>query len=172
MDKKTLSQSVSDFSKRLSRFNDSGKYEPVRPLSSDARLQQRITDMESERRERFLQQYNSLKNPVSQQVEEDEANLITAYNLFKGAVDLNANSGNAETKLADLRIASPLCEKNDYISGSGFSFLRIWFLKNNESIEYVPLIGQSEDRRFLEFIPKEEYEFSRLEKEILQIIPE
>ena len=131
MDKKTLSQSVSDFSKRLSRFNDSGKSEPVRPLSSDARLQQRITDMESERRERFLQQYNSLK-----------------------------------------RIVSPLCEKNEYISGSGFSFLRIWFLKNNESIEYVPLIGQSEDRRFLEFIPKEEYEFSRLEKEILQIIPE
>lgn len=172
MNNKTLSHSVSDFSKKLSRFNESGKTELERPLSSDAKLQMRISDMETERRERFLQQYNSLKNPVSQQVEQDEENLIAAYNLFKGAVELNASSSSAETKIADLRISSPICSKNEYINGSGFSFLRIWFLKTNEGAEYVPLISQKDDKRFLEFIPVDEYEFSRLEKEILQIIPE
>lgn len=172
MDNKTLSQSVSDFSKKLSRFNDSGKSEPVMKMTSDAILQKRINDIEADRRERFLRQYKIYSNPVSQQIEEDETNIISAYNLYKAALELNSNSGSEGTKLASLKIASPLCEKGEYLNGGGFSFLRIWFIKHEEGIEYVPLITEDGEKRFLEFVPIEDYEFSRLEKEILQIIPD
>nr|WP_318681632.1 hypothetical protein [uncultured Treponema sp.] len=172
MNNKTLSQSVSDFSKKLSRFNDAGKTEPAIKMTPDAVLQKKINDVEADRRDRFLRQYNCYSNPVSQQIEEDETNIISAYNLYKAALELNASSCNENTKLASLKISSSLCEKGEYVNGGGFSFLRIWFLKHEEGIEYVPVITQDGEKRYLEFVPVDEYEFTRLEKEILQIIPQ
>lgn len=76
MNNTTLSQSVSDFSKKFSRFNDAGKTKPAIKMTPDAVLQKKINDVEADRRDRFLRQYNCYSNPVSQQIEEDETNII------------------------------------------------------------------------------------------------
>lgn len=172
MQNKSFSQTMSEFSKKLNRFTEAGNTKLEKPLSQDKRLEQTIHNMEQDRKNLIEKQYAAFSNPVSQQVEEDEENLLKAYNLFKQALELNLNAGDSHTKLADLRISSPLCQKREYCSGSGFSFLMIWFLKKEQDAEYVPVISMHNESRYLEFIPRDEYEFSKFEKEVLQIIPE
>lgn len=170
MEDKSLSKSISDFSKKLSRFNDSSTKEPVKPLSQNQRLQQKIDEVEALRKERIVKQYSVYANPVSQQIEEDEGLLLSAYNLFSQVFELNENTGDSQTKLKDLRIKSPLCSKSEYVSGSGFSFLRIWFIKSQSEVKFIPIISQDGEQRYLEFISADEYSFSKFEKELLQLI--
>lgn len=172
MQNKSFSQAMSDFSKKLSRFTEAGNTTIEKPLTPDKRLQAAIHNMEQDRKSLIEKQYAAFVNPVSQQVEEDEENLLKAYNLFKQALELNSNTGDVHTKLADLRISSPLCQKSEYTSGSGFSFLRIWFLNKEKEADFVPMISMYNESRYLEFIPRDEYEFSKFEKEVLQLIPE
>lgn len=168
MDKSTLAQSVSEFSKKLSRLNESEKPVFSRIPTTEEKLQNRINEEEFLRRERIVRQYNAFSNPVSQQIEDDEQNLVDAYNLFIAANLLNQNVSDKRTKLAAIKIESPVCTKSEYISGSGFSFLKIWFLKTQKDAQFVPEIIQENEKRFIDFVPVEDYKFSRLEKEILQ----
>lgn len=170
MVKGNLSQSISDFSKQLSRFTEAQKTQREEPLTNDKKLQQRINDLETDRRERILQQYNVFNNPLSKQIEEDEGALVDAYKLFKSLLELNSEYQKSGTKLASLKIASPLCSRSEYVTG--FSFLRIWFLKHQANVEYVPVMVDEDKNRYLDFVPLEEYQYSRLEKEILQVIEE
>lgn len=170
MHNKNLSQTISEFSKKLLRFNNAEKQELELPKSSEQILQTKINDFELERKERILKQINAYLNPINQELEDDENYLLEAYNLFKKAFELNENSQQPETKLASLKIKSPLCQKQEYSSGNDFSFLRIWFVHQNPSADFIPAFIFENEKKYLEFIPFDEYEFSRLEKEILQVL--
>lgn len=164
-----FSDTMLAFSKQFSKFKNSGREEPVKSETPNHKLQKQIDNFESDRKTRIERQYDSYKNPVSQQIEGDEENLIKAYNLFKGALDLNSASGDERTHLESLRVASPLTQKSEYITGSAFCFLRLWFLEAHADATHVPVVAKHNENYFIEFIPKDEYQFTSMEKEIMQI---
>ena len=64
-------------------------------------------------------------------------------------------------------ITSPLCKRDDYTLGENMAFLRLWFLQKNPDATVVPEFVRDENGQFfLNFIEKELWKPSSLEKEI------
>ena len=168
-ERRNLAQSVAAFSKKFSRLNDEDKELVQSPVSKEKLLQEEINRRESEREEELRRLFSDFMEPRTQDIEEDEENLMQAYNLFcklKETCDTAAKE-NSTARLHSFEITSPLCKRDDYTLGENIAFLRLWFLKKNPDATVVPVFVRDENGQFfLNFIEKELWKPSSLEKEI------
>lgn len=168
-EKRNLAQAVAAFSKKFSKLNDDDKEEQQPPLSKEKLLQDQINQRESEREEELRHRFSDFLEPRTQDIEEDEENLLQAYELFcrlREVCELAAKE-KSTARLRSFEITSPLCKRDDYTLGENMAFLRLWFLQKNPDATVVPEFVRDENGQFfLKFIEKELWKPSSLEKEI------
>ena len=115
-------------------------------------------------------------NPVTQEIEQDEGNLIKAYDLYCKLLEACDSVGDSGTALKDFSLTSPLCKRVEYTSGDRFLYLRLWFLQVTPDAKFVPEItavpGGAVPSYVLTFIDKDMWQPSIAEKEIMQVINE
>lgn len=172
-EKRNLAQAVAAFSKKFSKLNDDDKEEQQPPLSKEKLLQDQINQRESEREEELRHRFSDFMEPRTQDIEQDEENLLQAYQLFCKLQDLceAAKQEKSTARLHSLKIESPLCKRDDYTLGENMAFLRLWFLQTNPDANVVPEFIRDENGLFyLEFTDKELWTPNSLEKEITTLI--
>ena len=168
---KTAGAAVSDFSEKYSRAKLEGTAEDARIVSPLEPVQEKINDYENERIEKIQKQLLEFFEPLTQDIEEDEENLVKAYKLYCQLMELNEAQGDSETHIKDFSITSPLCKKTEYTSGERFLYLRMWFLTTNPDSIYVPEITALAGGSFVMiFLEKDLWKPSITEREIQQII--
>lgn len=172
-EKRNLAQSVAAFTKKFSKLNDEDKELQQPPLSKDKILQEEIKLREAEREEVLRRRFSDFMEPRTQDIEQDEENLLQAYQLFCKLQDLceAAKQEKSTASLHSFEITSPLCKRDDYTLGENMAFLRLWFLQTNPDATVVPEFIRDENGIFyLEFIDKELWTPNTLEKEITTLI--
>lgn len=172
-DKKTISQTLQDFSKKLNEFSERGGI-IIPPADSEAqnltRLQNQINQQEEEKMSQLRAQFQEFTEPMTQDIEKDEEDLMKAYELFCQLNELQEKSGDRQTHLKSLSLTSPLCHKAEYTAedGNRFAFLRLWFLTTNPEAQFVPEITDEAGSFALDFTDIDLWQPSTLEKEIMQ----
>ena len=139
------------------------------------RLQEVILEREAERISYIKKRYAEYDNPLTPDIEEDENSIRQAYELFRNIELLNQTSGNKKTRIRYFEISSPVCRKAEYtdLNADRFLFLRIWFLKNNPEVEFLPELARNEKGDFyIDFLSRELWKPNAAEKEILQYLEE
>ena len=172
-EKRNLAQSIAAFSKKFSKLSDEDKELQEAPVSKEKLLQEEINLHESEREEELRRRFSDFMEPRTQDIEEDENNLLQAYELFckLNEVCETAAKENSTARLRSFEITSPLCKRDDYTLGDSMAFLRLWFLQKNPDAEVVPFFLRDDDGYFyLDFADKKFWEPNSLEKELLRIL--
>ena len=143
----------------------------------DKLLQEEINRREQERTEMLRKKYQDFLEPRTPDIEEDEENLLKAYELFckvnEISETINQDATKAKARLRSMEIASPLCRRDDYTLGDSMTFLRLWFLQKEPEAAFVPEFVRAENGQFyLDFTARELWTPGTLEKEILQSLEE
>ena len=161
------------FSKKFAKMsNDDLDAQPA-PASKDKKLQDEINSREEERETYLRRRFEEFTDPRTQDIEEDEDNLIKAYEFFCKLTDFceSEKSENQNTKLRSMELSSPLCKKADYTLGEDIAFLRLWFLQKNPDSNFVPEFTRADNGQFyLNFTVRELWSPTSLEKEILRTL--
>ena len=170
----TIKNLLSDFSQKLSAISDGADVRINETPSATDRLQEQINLQEAERATLLRARLQEYIAPLTQDIEEDEENLLKAYKLYCQANELNQTAGDRSTHLKNLTITSPLCQKSEYTSDSPlnrFAYLRLWFLATNPDAFFVPEIIPSPAGAgfLLDFIDVDMWKPTLLEKEIMQL---
>ena len=172
-EKRNLAQTVAAFSKKFAKLSDEDKELQEVPVSKEKLLQEQIKLRETEREEELRRRFNDFMEPRTQDIEEDEENLLQAYKLFCNLNEVcqNAENENSTARLHSIKITSPLCKRTDYTLGENMAFLRLWFLQTNPDAAFVPEFTRDDLGNFyLEFTDKEVWIPGSLEKEVLRIL--
>ncbi len=172
-EKRNLAQSVAAFSKKFAKLNDEDKKLQEPPVSKEKLLQEEINRRESEREEELRRRFSDFMEPRTQDIEQDQENLLQAYRLFCKLKEVcEAESKEKSTaRLRSFEITSPLCKRDDYTLGENMAFLRLWFLQANPDATVVPEFTRPENGQFyLEFTDRELWTPNSLEKEITLVI--
>ena len=144
---------------------------------NDKLLQEEINRREEERTQMLRKKYLEFLEPRTPDIEEDEENLLKAYELFCKINEItdtiNQDPSKAKARLRSMEIASPLCRRDDYTLGDAMVFLRLWFLNREPETAFVPEFVRAESGQFyLDFTARELWTPGTLEKEILQSLEE
>ena len=174
MKSENLAQSIAAFSKKFQKLDDDAV--PLEPAPSKEKiLQDEINRREQERSEKLRHQYEDFINPRTQDIEQDEEELLKAYELYKklNEVCVASEKEGSNTRLRAMEFTSPLCRKDDYTLGDQMAFLRLWFLQKEPEADAVPEFIRAENGQFyLNFTARELWSPCVLEKEILQSLEE
>ena len=173
---KNAASAFDDFKEKFSRFNASGNDLP--PLkknsskSSSAKIKEKISSSDEEHVQKIINKYNQYQLPLSKEIEEDELSVLKAYELFSRIRELNSSLGTKKTFIEKIRIASPVAEKQEYVSGTGFAYLQAWFILNHreKAKSFIPVISEHRGDAELAFASAECFKPSPLLKEILTLI--
>ena len=144
-------------------------------ILNDKMLQDEINRREQERTEKLRRQFQDFLEPRTPDVEEDEENLLRAYDFFCKINELSEQARKEGTKshLRSMELASPLCRRDDYTLGDKLAFLRLWFLQVKPEATFVPEFTRAENGLFyLDFTARDLWSPGTLEKEILQSLKE
>ena len=165
---------LSEFSQKLSAFTEGADVRVNAAPSATDKLQEQINIQEAERTTLLRARLAEYIAPLTQDIEEDEENLLKAYKLYCQANELNQTAGDRTTHLRNLTLTSPLCQKAEYTSDSPnnrFAYLRLWFLATNPDAFFVPEIIPSPAGAgfLLDFIDVDLWKPTLLEKEIMQL---
>ena len=165
---------LADFSQKLSALAEGADVRVNTQPSSTDKLQEQINLQEAERTTLLRARLSEYIAPLTQDIEEDEENLLKAYKLYCQANELNQTAGDKTTHLKNLTLTSPLCQKTEYTSDSPnnrFAYLRLWFLATNPDAFFVPEIIPSPVGAgfLLDFIDIDLWKPTLLEKEIMQL---
>ena len=165
---------LTDFSKKLNALSEGADVRVNAAPSATDKLQEQINLQEQERITLLRARLGEYIAPMTQDIEEDEENLIKAYKLYCQANELNKTAGDRTTHLKDLTLTSPLCQKSEYTTDSldnRFAYLRLWFLSTNPDAFFVPEIIPSPVGAgfLLDFIDIDLWKPTLLEKEIMQL---
>ena len=144
---------------------------------NDKILQEEINRREQERSEMLRHKFEGFLEPRTPDIEEDEENLLKAYELFckvnEISETINQDASKAKARLRTMEISSPLCRRDDYTLGEDMTFLRLWFLQKEPETAFVPEFIRAENGQFyLDFTARELWTPGTLEKEILQSLTE
>ena len=172
-EKRNLAQSIAAFSKKFSKLSDEDKELQEAPVSKEKLLQEEINLRESEREEELRRRFSDFMEPRTQDIEEDEKNLLQAYELFckLNEVCETAAKENSTARLRSFEITSPLCKRDDYTLGDSMAFLKLWFLQKNPDATVVPEFTRAENGLFyIDFTARELWSPNSLEKEVLRIL--
>ena len=176
-EKKTILQTIQEFTQKLEEFSQRGGVRIPQANSESeklTRLQNQINQQDEEKMDRLRAQFLEFLEPMTQDIEQDEEDLIKAYELFCQLKSLNEQAGDRQTHLKSMAITSPLCHKGEYTGvgtsgNSRFAFLRLWFVTMKPDAQFVPEITESVNGSFvLEFTDIELWQPASLEKEIMQ----
>ncbi len=172
-EKRNLAQTVAAFSKKFSKLSDEDKELQEPPVSKEKLLQEEINLRETEREEELRRRFSDFMEPRTQDIEEDEKNLLQAYELFckLNEVCETAAKENSTARLRSFEITSPLCKRDDYTLGDSMAFLKLWFLQKNPDATVVPEFTRAENGLFyIDFTDRELWSPNSLEKEVLRIL--
>lgn len=161
------------FSKKFAKMSDDDLDAQPAPASKDKKLQDEINNREEERETYLRRRFKDFTDPRTQDIEEDEDNLIKAYEFFCKLTEFceNEKSENQNTKLRSMELSSPLCRKADYTLGDDIAFLRLWFLQKYPDTSLVPEFTRADNGQFyLNFTARELWSPTSLEKEILRTL--
>lgn len=162
---------ISEFSKKLSKFEESENSVRVSNVSDETKLKNEILLSEEERKTFILSEYKNYSEPVTKEIEDDEECLLKAYDFFKQIEEIKGKSAEANIKIMDSRLFCPLCTNSDYTQTKNFIFLQIWFVHHNKDKSFVPVISSVAEKKYcIDFIKIEDWKLNSSEKEILQII--
>lgn len=173
---KSVQQVINRFSKKFTRANANSPeiLDQVNPVYQLHGAQEQIQEYENQRIQSIKKQFADFMTPITQEIEQDEQNLVKAYNLYCQLEELNSTAGDSLTHLRDFSLASPLCKKIEYTSGELFLYLKIWFLTVTPDAKYVPdltyITAASGSTCVLTFVEKEMWHPSIAEKEIMQAV--
>lgn len=174
----SVKQVINRFSKKFTRANANSpeNLEQVNPVSQLHNAQEKIQEYEDLRIQSIKKQFTDFMTPITQEIEQDEQNLVKAYNLYCQLQELNSTAGDSLTHLRDFSLTSPLCKKVEYTSGDLFLYLKIWFLIVTPDAKYVPeltyITTAAGTSCVLTFEEKEMWHPSIAEKEIMQVVQE
>lgn len=172
-EKQKLVQSIAAFSKKFSKLAEDEKDALDIPASKDRLLQNEINRREEERTEQLRRLFSDYLEPRTQDIEQDEENLLQAYELFcklNEVCELAAKE-NSTARLQSIKISSPLCKRDDYTLGENMAFLRLWFLQKNPDATVIPEFTRDENGQFyLDFTDRELWTPNGLEKEIITLL--
>ena len=174
---KNITDVISSFSKKLSRFEEAEEKTFVKTERKDAALQKKINLSEEEKLERIKAQYGKYINPVSKEIEEDEEAVLSALRIFKAAKNAeSAESGGKKgsdmpVSIHQIDFKSPLCQKDEYVYGKNLIYLTYWLQTVHGEKEWIPSIYKFiSGERFLEFIPAETKHYDYEETAILNVL--
>ena len=169
----TILQSIAAFSKKFSKLDEDEKNNFEKPVSKNKFLQDEINRQEAEREESLRRRFLDFLEPRTQDIEQDEENLLQAYELYckiNEVCELAAKE-NSTARLHSFKITSPLCKLDDYTLGENMAFLRLWFMQKNPDVTVVPVFLRDENGQFfLDFTDRELWSPDTLEKELLRIL--
>jgi len=172
-EKKNLAQSIAAFSKKFSKLGEEDKDNYETPLSKEKLLQDEINRREQEREEMLRNRFADFLEPRTQDIEQDEENLVKAWDFYSKLNDF-CEASEKEGSTAHLRsmeLTSPLCRRDDYTLGDSMAFLRLWFLQKFPDASSVPEFTRAENGQFyLDFKSRELWTPDSLEKEILRTL--
>ena len=169
----SIGKAVLSFEKKLKSFKqaepDSWRNETV---SKEKLFKSRLSEKLKKEKQITLQMYEGYKIPRTKDIEEDEKQLLEAYNLFKTILkSVEENHAESSAKLLSIRIESPLLSKRQYTDDIDFAFLKLWLYFEQNVDDYVPVIKKSR-QQYLSFEPFEEHVFSEKEKKLFSQIQE
>ena len=169
-----IKELLADFSGKLNALSEGADVRVNAAPSATDRLQEQINLQEAERTTLLRARLQEYISPMTQDIEEDEENLLKAYKLYCQANELNQTAGDRTTHLKSLTLSSPLCQKSEYTTDSPlnrFAYLRLWFLATNPDAFFVPeIIAAPAGGGFLlDFIDVDLWKPTLLEKEIMQL---
>lgn len=173
---KSITDALSNFSKKLSRFEQAEDADFVKPVSKDAPLQKKINLTEEEKLERIRAEYEKYVNPVSKEIEEDEESVLSALRIFKAAknaeqLEISQKKGEKQTEIHEIDFKSPICQKSDYVYGKNLIYLSYWLQTVHGETEWIPSIYKFiSGERFLEFVPVETKRYDYEENAILNAL--
>ena len=174
-DRKSMLQTLNDFSKKMHAMAQGAEVSFQKEASSMENLQTQINQQEEEHIKSLQSRFSEYLNPVTQDIEKDEDDLIKAYKLFCQLVELNQTAGDKTTHLKSFQLTSPLCRKAEYTSAvpsESFSLLRLWFVVNNPEAVFVPEMVQLENAPgtfALDFIDIDMWQQTSFEKVIIMM---
>lgn len=175
-DKRSMLQTLNDFSLKIKAMADGAEFSMQSGTSDMKKLQSQINQQEEEHLKNLQLRFSEYLNPLTQEIEQDEENLMKAYQLFLKLLELNKTDGDSVTHLKSYLLASPLCRKADYTAGipsESFSLLRLWFVVNNPDAAFVPEIVEMENAPgtyALNFIDIDMWQQTSFEKEIINMV--
>lgn len=169
--KESIFDTMKKFSEKISRFEKAETKSFQTSDSQNKNLEKKLHLSEEERIEKIKNKYETYKNPLSKEIEDDESILLSAYNYFLEHKKLNQKYANHNIKFKKEYIDCPLTKKENYIYKNDFIFLKLWFYLESKNSDYIPELIQDENKNFfITFRESENYKFSLEEKNILQII--
>ncbi len=173
---KSMGGVLKSFAAKFSRAQSEGTLDEVNVSSKLQGVQNSVEEYEARRIDAIKKQFDDFMNPVTQEIEADEANLIKAYDLYCKLLEACDSVGDSGTALKDFSLTSPLCKRVEYTTGDRFLYLRLWFLQVTPDAKFVPEItavqGGAVPSYVLTFIDKDMWQPGLSEKEILQVIKE
>ena len=174
-DRKSMIQTLNDFSKKIQAMSLGAEFSFQKETSAMKSLQNQINQHEEDRLSYLQSRFSEYLNPVTQDIEQDEENLMKAYHLFLKLQELNKTDGNSATHLKSYLLTSPLCRKSEYtaLPSESFSLLRLWFVVNNPDAVFVPEIVAMENAAgsfALDFIDIDMWQQTSFEKEIINMV--
>ena len=165
---KSITDAISDFSKRLSRFEKAESAVFVKKERGDKILQTKINLSEEEKLEKIRAEYEKYINPVSKEIEEDEEAVLSALRIFKAAKLAEQGETSA---IHEIDFKSPLCRKDEYIYDNKLVYLSFWLENVHGEKEWTPNIYKHiSGERFLEFIPLENRTYDYEKNAVLKIL--
>lgn len=171
---KLIKTSLKDFTAKFSRAKKEGSLDEVKVESELKPVQDSVEEYEARRVDAIKKQFDDFMNPVTQEIEQDEENLIKAYELYCKLVETCQVAGGNGTSLRDFSLTSPLCKRGEYTSSDRFLYLRLWFLQVTPDAKFVPEIiavpGGAVPVYVLNFIDRDMWQPGLAEKEILQVV--
>ncbi len=174
-EKRSMIQTLNEFSQKIQALLQGAEVSFYEKISDSSKLQTQINQHEEERLSYLQSRFSEYLNPLTQDVEQDEENLMKAYQLFLKLQELNKTDGDSATHLKSYLLTSPLCRKSEYtvLPSESFSLLRLWFIVNNPDAAFVPEIVAMENAAgsfALDFIDIDMWQQTSFEKEIINMV--
>ncbi len=176
----TLSQAVSSFSQKFSRFRKSPGAERTVPQSENEVIQRQLRERIQRLTASVAATYRIYKSPFealgknsdrAAGIDRDEQQLLKAYNLYKSVLDIQKEDEEGDgTFISRVEIATPLKDKAGYTSGGQFIYLVCWLHFEQGMSEFIPFFTEKDGAYSLAFARNENFEFEEHDKEIFEII--
>ncbi len=182
-EKMTAQKAFSEFAKRFARSSQSTDDSKVRIVHENTLIQQKINALEEDFVAEAISSYNKYVNPfrtfgktsrTAEAIDNDEKDLLCAYNLFKAVNDANNSIGNNQTFIKIDSVHSPLVNREIYTLGGEFIYLQCWLRYCKQITDFVPILKSTEKNLetiwTLHFVSPKKVSWSFQEQEIIAVL--
>lgn len=182
MEEKTLGGAVNAFEEQFEKFKNSEQEAPVflntlreKNVSRIEKKEEKLYQQKIEREYRILLNpdlYYSENSASALQLETEKKQILQAYNLFKGILEVNRTVGDEETFAQMPLINSPLAQREKYTVRQELGYLQAWLYFECNIQDYVPVLKKFKMQWYLTFLSRDHYYPSDKELEIIRVVEE